>query len=285
MEGNSGKSFLLTPLWGAVAALSVAVALAGGYSIHEHNAARQLSADNTQMAAALKDTRGQMEALTAKVNAMSEAEAQREQAPHRQAVATAPTHRARVAAHSTRRPKGVSDKRWKEMQAKLDEQRKAIDANGKAIEDTRNELTSAKTELSGSIARTHGEVVLLQRKGERSYFEFDVDKAKQFRATGPVGIKLKKANTKHQYADLDLMVDDVALNQKHVNLLQPVVFYAGENGKPVELVVQRIGHNHIHGYVSTPKYKDSELAAMTAANAEANGEQASSRQKLEVPKN
>src|SRR5436305_541369 len=118
MEGNSGKSFLLTPLWGAVAALSVAVALAGGYSMHEHNAARQLSADNTQMAAALKDTRGQMEALTAKVNAMSEAEAQREPAaPHRQAVATAPTHRARVA-HSTRRPKGVSDKRWKEMQAK-----------------------------------------------------------------------------------------------------------------------------------------------------------------------
>jgi hypothetical protein len=278
MEANSQKSFLFTPLWGAVAALGMAVAVAGGYSIHEHSAAQRLSPENTQISAALKDTRGQMDALAAKVNAMSEATAQRQQAP------PVAARRARVAG-AARRPKGMSDKRWKEVQAKLDEQRKAIDANGKAIEDTRNELTSAKTELSGSIARTHDELVVLQRKGERSYFEFDVDKTKQFRATGPVGIKLKKANTKHQYADLDLMVDDVALNQKHVNLLQPVVFYAGENGKPVELVVQRIGKNHIHGYVSTPKYRDSELAAMTSANAQANGEQPSSRQKLEVPKN
>ncbi|MGZ4731513.1 MAG: hypothetical protein ACXVZH_05165 [Terriglobales bacterium] len=278
MEANSQKSFLFTPLWGAVAALSMAVAVAGGYSIHEHSAAQRLSAENSQISAALQDTRGQMDALAAKVNAMSEAEAQR-QRPQ-----AAPARRARVAG-TAHRPKGMSDKRWKEVQAKLDEQRKAIDANGKAIEDTRNELTSAKTELSGSIARTHDELVVLQRKGERSYFEFDVDKTKQFRAIGPVGIKLKKANTKHQYADLDLMVDDVALNQKHVNLLQPVVFYAGENGKPVELVVQRIGKNHIHGYVSTPKYRDSELAAMTSANAQANGEQPSSRQKLEVPKN
>ncbi|MGZ4836127.1 MAG: hypothetical protein ACXVZZ_10870, partial [Terriglobales bacterium] len=250
MEANSQKSFLFTPLWGAVAALSMAVAVAGGYSIHEHSAAQRLSAENSQISAALQDTRGQMDALAAKVNAMSEAEVQR-QRPQ-----AAPARRARVAG-TAHRPKGMSDKRWKEVQAKLDEQRKAIDANGKAIEDTRNELTSAKTELSGSIARTHDELVVLQRKGERSYFEFDVDKSKQFRATGPVGIKLKKANTKHQFADMDLMVDDVAVNQKHVNLLQPVIFYAGENGKPVELVVQRISQNHIHGYVSTPKYKDS----------------------------
>ena len=281
MDESSGKSFRFKPLWGAVAALTAAGALAGGYSIHEHNAAQKLSAENTRMSATLQDTRGQLDQLASKVNAMSEAEAQRQQA------AAAAAQRARVTHRATaRRPKGVDDKRWKEMQAKLDAQRQAIDANGKAIEDTRSDLAGAKTELSGSIARTHGELVALQRKGERSYFEFDVDKSKQFRATGPVGIKLKKANTKHQFADMDLMVDDVALNQKHVNLLQPVIFYVGENGKPVELVVQRISNNHIHGYVSTPKYKDSELAAMATANAQANGEpSAPARQKLELPKN
>ena len=281
MDESSGKAFLFTPLRGAVAALSVAVAAAGGYSIHEHSAAQKLSAENTQMTTALKDTRGQLDELASKVNAMSEAEAQRQQA-----AATA-AQRARVTHTATaRRPNGVTDKRWKEIQAKLDAQRQAIDANGKAIEDTRSDLAGAKTELSGSIARTHDELVVLQRKGERSYFEFDVDKSKQFRATGPVGIKLKKANIKHQFADMDLMVDDVALNQKHVNLLQPVIFYAGENGKPVELVVQRISHNHIHGYVSTPKYKDSDLAAMASSNAQTNGEQsAPARQRLELPKN
>ncbi len=268
-------SFLFTPLWGAVAVLLVAVALAGGYSLHERNAAQKLSAENTNMSTALKDTRGQLDVLTAKVNAMSEAEAQRQQA------AAAAAQRDRVMRTAVaRHRKGVDDKRWKEMQAKLD-------AQGKAIDDTRNDLTSAKTELSGSIARTHDELVVLQRRGERSYFEFDIDKSKQFHATGPVGIKLKKANMKHQFADMDLMVDDVALNQKHVNLLQPVVFYAGENGKPVELVVQKISKNHIHGYVSTPKYKDSELAAMAAANAQTNAQASgeTSRQKLELPKN
>ncbi len=274
MEERSGVSFLFTPLWGAVAVLMVAVALAGGYSIHEYRAAQKLAAENTQMSTTLKDTRGQLDTLAAKVNAMSEAEAQRQQA------AAAAAQRARVVhAATAHRRRGVEDKRWKEFQSKLD-------AQGKAIDDTRNDLASAKTELSGSIARTHDELVTLQRRGERSYFEFDVDKSKQFRATGPVGIKLKKANTKHQYADLDLMVDDVALNQKHVNLLQPVVFYAGDSGRPVELVVQRISKNHIHGYVSTPRYKDSELAAMQAANAQANGDQgAPARQKLELPKN
>ena len=273
MEERSGISFLFTPLWGAVAILLVAVALAGGYSLHERNAAQKLSAENTQMSAALKDTRGQVEALAAKVNAMTEAEAQRQQAAAEAAQRARVVHKPAVRRHS------VEDKRWKEFQTKLD-------AQGKAIDETRNDLASAKTELSGSIARTHDELVVLQRRGERSYFEFDLDKAKQFRATGPVGIKLKKANTKHQYADLDLMVDDVALNQKHVNLLQPVIFYAGENGKPVELVVQRITKNHIHGYVSTPKYKDSELAAMMAANAQANSDASgqTGRKKLEVPK-
>ncbi|MGA2000891.1 MAG: hypothetical protein ABSG52_12925 [Terriglobales bacterium] len=281
MDESSGKSFRFKPIWGAVLALTAAVALAGGYSIHEHNAAQKLSAENTQMSATLQDTRGQLDTLASKVNAISEAEAQRQQA------AAAAAQRARVTHTATaRRPKGVDDKRWKEIQAKLDAQRQAIDANGKAIDDTRSDLAGAKTELSGSIARTHGELVTLQRKGERSYFEFDVDKSKQFRATGPVGIKLKKANTKHQFADMDLMVDDVALNQKHVNLLQPVIFYAGENGKPIELVVQRISNNHIHGYVSTPKYKDSDLDAMATANAQANGDQGvPARQKLELPKN
>jgi hypothetical protein len=279
---DSPKKFMFTPLWGTVATLSVAVAMAGGYSIHEHSAAQRLSAENSQMTLALKDTRGQLDVLAAKVNAMSEAEAQRQQAS-----TVAPARHARAAqSTSARRREGTDNKRWKEIQAKLEAHRQAIDANGKAIEDTRADLAGAKTELSGSIARTHGELVVLQRKGERSYFEFDVDKTKQFRASGPVGIKLKKANTKHQYADMDLMVDDVALNQKHVNLLQPVIFYAGENGKPIELVVQRISHNHIHGYVSTPRYKDSELAAMASANAQANGEEsAPARQKLEAPKN
>src|ERR1051325_8706446 len=87
MEANSGKSSLMTPLWGAVTALSVAVALAGGYSIHEHSAAQRLSAQNSQMIAALQNTQTQMDALAAKINAMSAAQVQREQVEQRRQTA------------------------------------------------------------------------------------------------------------------------------------------------------------------------------------------------------
>ena len=83
------------------------------------------------------------------------------------------------------------------------------------------------------------------------------------RTTGPFGVRLRKANIKHQYADLELMVDDRSLSQKHVNLYQPVMFYMPDSRQPVELVINSITKDHIHGYVSAPKYRQSELASMS----------------------
>ena len=114
-----------------------------------------------------------------------------------------------------------------------------LDAQGKAIEETRGDLVSAKTELTGSIAKTHDELVVLEKKGERSYFEFDLQKSKQFAHEGPLGVSLRKANVKHQYADLELMVEDRDLTQKHVNLNQPVMFYQSDTEQPLQVVVNR----------------------------------------------
>jgi hypothetical protein len=108
--------------------------------------------------------------------------------------------------------------------------------------------------------------VVLQKKGERNYYEFDISKSKQFQRNGSLGIRLKKANDKHQYADLELLVDDRNLSQKHVNLYQPVMFYTPDSPQPLELVINSISKDHIHGYVSTPKYSQSELASMSNAN-------------------
>jgi hypothetical protein len=108
---------------------------------------------------------------------------------------------------------------------------------------------------------------------------------------------LRKANTKHEYADLEMMVDDFKVSKKHVNIYEPVVFYSGDRKVPVELVINSIGKNHIHGYVSEPKYKGAELQAMdnpSANNPATNisGAQTTSaakpspvRQRLEPPNN
>jgi len=108
---------------------------------------------------------------------------------------------------------------------------------------------------------------VLEKKGERSYFEFDLQKSKQFTHEGPVGVSLRKANLKHQYADLELMVEDRDLVQKHVNLDQPVMFYQPDTELPIQVVINDITKDHIHGYVSAPKYRKSELASMSDGGA------------------
>ncbi|HEU5450798.1 MAG TPA: hypothetical protein VFU76_02375 [Terriglobales bacterium] len=251
-----------------IAVLALCVGLMG-YAFHERGQADHLAAQNQQISASLNTTQAQIAALTDKINQMTAAEQERQAAVQRRAVT-----RRRVAAHPQRR---ADDPRWKKMQSELDDTRQQIEA-------TRSDLNGAKTELSAGIAKNHQEVVLLQRKGERNYYEFDIDKTKQFRAAGPVGIKLKKANTKHQYADLQLMVDDAQLDKKHVNLFEPVVFLNTDSGQPVQLVVQSITKNHIHGYVSEPKYRASELAAGSAdAASSPTSTQPPVRKRLTIP--
>jgi hypothetical protein len=256
----------------------------GGYAIHEHSAAQKLAAENVQTTAALNQTQHQVSDLTAKVNELAlQNEVQR--APR----ATIATGKPAAGAHNgiARRPK--DDPRFKKLQSQLDEQGKAIEQTRSDLAGTQGDLVNARTELSGSIAHTHDELVVLQKRGERSYSEFDISKSKQFRRSGPVEIRLKKANNKHQYADLELMVSDRNLSQKHVNLFQPVMFSTPDNPQPVEIVINDISKDHIHGYVAASKYKQSELAAMSApADGANNGTQNASvqpppRKKLPLP--
>ncbi len=245
-----------------IAAVLVIIAAAAAYSVHAHSVANRLSAQNERMQASLQQTQAQIDALTAKLTEITAAQ-NAQTAPSEPSSHSA----ARPAAgHRSSRRARRDDPRWKQVQSELQRHQQEI-------ESTQQDLSSARTELSGSIARTHGELVALQRKGERNYYEFDLDKSKQFHPQGPVGLRLSKANTKHQFADLELMVDDVRLSKKHVNLFEPVMFYPSDSQQPVEVVVNSIKKNHIHGYVSTPKYKASELAAMAAASSSADSSQ------------
>jgi hypothetical protein len=120
------------------------------------------------------------------------------------------------------------------------------------------------TELTDSSAWLPNELTILQSKGEHSYYEFDIDKSKQFQKEGPLGIRLKKANTKQHYADLELMFEDQNLSQKHVNLYQTVMFYGSDSSQFVEVVINNISKDHIHGYVRAPEYRQSGLASRSS---------------------
>ena len=62
------------------------------------------------------------------------------------------------------------------------------------------------------------------------------------------------------------------------------MFLNTDSGQPVQLVVQSITKNHIHGYVSEPKYRASELAAGSPdAGASPTSAQPPVRKKLSIP--
>jgi hypothetical protein len=244
----------------AVAVAALAVGIAGlGYAMHEHHAAQKLVAENQQVNSQLAQTRSQLNDLTTKVNELTTRAADQQATEQ-----AAQQHAAQETQHPVVRRIGkphagrAAETRWKKMQAQLD-------AQGKEIEETRGDIVNTRTELTGSIAHTHDELVALEKRGQRNYFEFDLGKSKQFQHEGPLGVSLRKANVKHQYADLQLMVDDRALVQKHVNLDQPVMYYQSDSEQPIEVVINRITKDHIHGYVSAPAYRKSELTSMEDA--------------------
>jgi hypothetical protein len=264
----------------------VVLAVAGfGYAIHEHNSAQTADWQNQQMAAQLDATHKQLDATNSQLNVLAaKVDALNKPAPVAPAAAPVASAHGTTGSGSAWGSKRTTAQ-FKKLQGQLDEQ-------GKAIEAARTDLDSAKTELGGSIAKTHDELVLLQKHGERSYYEFDLSKSKQYARTGPMSVSLRKANVKNGYADLQLIVDDHTLTQKHVNLFQPAMFYDPDSPQPMEIVINDITKDHIHGYISAPKYRKSELTAM-ANSSSAQGDdpgpvnsnnQAATRQKLPVPK-
>jgi hypothetical protein len=232
----------------SVAVLLIAVFAVAVYAFREHAVAKRLAEQNSAVNSTLKATQDQVSLLTTRlVGLKTKGPAENWTPPH------SVFYRKPLSAASRRQP--IDDPRWKKMQAELDEQAKQIDS-------TRQELTNTRTQLQGSIAMSHDELVILEKKAERSYYEFDLHKSGQFQPEGQVGVRLRKANAKHEYADLEMLVDDFKVSKKHVNIYEPVVFYSAGRKLPVELVINSIGKNHIHGYISEPKYKAADLEAV-----------------------
>jgi len=248
----------VNPLWVAVVVFLCVAAVAMGVIVQQHKVAGQLSARNQDLTASLTQTQGQVQSLASELNTLQTEQAERDRL-EKAARQEAELRRARVYHHvAAKKVVKKDDPRWKQMQAELAENQKAIASTQQDIAKTRSDLqgnlSSTRDELNGSIAKTHAELVELEKKGERSYYEFDLFKEKRFQRVGPIEVSLRKTNAKHQFCNLQLLVNDREVTKKHINVYEPVLFYTQENGQPVQLVINEISKNHMHGYVSAPKY-------------------------------
>jgi DNA anti-recombination protein RmuC len=109
------------------------------------------------------------------------------------------------------------------------------------------------TNTNSTIARNHDELVLLEHKGDRNYYEFSLNKG-QKKPVGTVSLGLRKVDQKHNRFTLDIFADDKVYQKKDRNVNEPLQFYAGKDPALYEIVVNNINSkNEISGYLSTPK--------------------------------
>ena len=119
-----------------------------------------------------------------------------------------------------------------------------------------SQLESVKGDLTSTnsvIARNHDELVTLEHKGDRSYYEFTLSKG-QKKPVGTVSLELKKTDPKRSRFTLDIFADDKLYEKKDRNVNEPLQFYSGKDPGLYEIVVNSISSkNQISGYLSTPK--------------------------------
>ena len=187
--------------WGlaiAVVALVVVGGIGLAYVSRERRQLNDLNATNQELSSSITQMKAQMQTMTDKLS---------QPAP----VPAPPT---RIYSEGAPRPRTVTraavDPRYTQMQKRLADQEKQLsstredltktrdDLNGK-LDSTRDELSgnlaSTKDELNGSIGRTHDDVVALQKRGERNYYEFHLTRSKEFQRVGPLSLSLRRVNT------------------------------------------------------------------------------------------
>lgn len=269
MQRSNWPLYLLTIL------LVAAVAVGSVYVSAERKQGRELAAANQSLAASLAQFQTQLQSMNQR---MSDLVARTAEPPPLAPARNPNTVPNRPRVRRAARVRVVhNDSRLGQIQRQLVEQQKQIASAREDIDrtktdlnqtrdDLQNNLASTKDELNGSIAHTHDEVVALEKRGERNYYEFAIDKSKQYSRVGPISVELRKADTKHNRFDMKMLVDDNQLQKKGVNLDETVWISLSDRPQPLELVVNKITKDHIEGYLSEPKYKRSELQSSALQN-------------------
>ncbi len=140
-----------------------------------------------------------------------------------------------------------------------------------SIADTQTDLNQTKAQLqrtmgdagvmSGLIARTHDELEQLKHRGDRTYYEFTLQKGAKPTLLSSIKLQAKKVDDKRSKYTMLVSADDRNIEKKDKSLDEPVQFYTGKDPVLFEIVVNNISKNQISGYLSTPKGAPVTMAA------------------------
>jgi hypothetical protein len=111
----------------------------------------------------------------------------------------------------------------------------------------------AQNSAASNVARSHQELLQLQKRGDRIYHEFTLTPEKQSERIGPIGVSVENVDPEHKSFDLSVTVDSRTVSKKRVGLCQPVWVDVSGRPKALEVVVNQINWDQLQGYLSEPK--------------------------------
>jgi anti-sigma factor RsiW len=219
------------------------------YGVRQSNRAHDLAERQTALVAHVEQLEKQLSEISARIRPLQK---------HLTVVATLPSPELTPTQTASATGRQVDDRFWKQAE------------NGSITAKAHGAVTTARTppkstksariDPNKSVARTPEEVVAFQKLGGREFRQFDIAQSKELRRIGPVSLALRKADTRHQQCDIDLLVGQTKLGTKRIKLYEPFNITVNHWPYRIELVVNKIGKNRVRGYVSQPKYKKMELA-------------------------
>ena len=136
--------------------------------------------------------------------------------------------------------------------------KKDIEATKSDLEATKGKLERSMGDMnvmSGLIAHSRDDLEELRRRGDRNYYEFTLQKAKNSQRVGPVQMSLNRTDPKKSKYTITVIADDRTIEKKDKTSGEPVQFYVKGSARmaPYEIVVFDVGKNQITGYLATPK--------------------------------
>ena len=267
-----------TASMGLIAGLVVAVLLGIGALIWCYGLNKHLSAAESQLTASERrneDLAQKQEALSAKLQATSETFGQSLGMTQKQIdVKTQQLMALQASEKSALRSQTVETRKLSKQQAEAEKQLGVVatdvtavktDVGGakQSIADTQTDLATTKETLqrtigdagvmSGLIARNHDELEVLKHKGDKTYYEFTLQKGAQPTLLSTVKLQAKKIDNKHAKYTMIVSADDRNIEKKDKSLDEPVQFYTGKDPALYEVVVNNISKNQISGYLAIPK--------------------------------
>ena len=133
---------------------------------------------------------------------------------------------------------------------------KEVAATRSTLDQTIADLRSTRGDLgvqSGLIATNSKELAALRELGDRTYYEFTLQKGKAPVKVANMVITYKKVDTKRNKYNVEIMADDKRIEKKDKTVNEPVQMYVGGNRQPYEIVGNQVKKDTIVGYVAVPK--------------------------------